>query len=161
MVAPVELPCAHAEALLALAAGGVDYQRIDLNVAAHEAYVSRLTAPRILDLIAVCFDREEQAREFEPLHWFGPEVTADQAYQTRSLALAGLPATPEVELTDAALNSLLDVLESPSTSHQQLVEPAAPAPPPHISEIEEDTGGLGIEDSVIRELARSLRPKHR
>jgi hypothetical protein len=66
MGAPVELPRAHAEALLALAAGGVDYQRIDLNVATHEAYVSRLTAPGVLDLIAIDFEREEQARGFEP-----------------------------------------------------------------------------------------------
>jgi len=28
-----------------------------------------------------------------PMAWFGPEVSADQAYRLRSLALAGRPAT--------------------------------------------------------------------
>ena len=40
------------------------------------------------------------------------------------------------------------------------VEPAAPATPPPTTDAE-DVEDLGVEDSVIRELARSLRPKHR
>jgi hypothetical protein len=64
-----------------------------------------------LDLISVEFERDEDVRDFQPSPWFGPEVTTEPSYQNRALALAGLPDTPDVELTDAALNSLLDVLE--------------------------------------------------
>jgi CYTH domain-containing protein len=158
---PADLPHGHAEALLGLAAGGVEYRRVDLSVGAHDASVSRIMAPGPLDLITVAFEQEEQAREFEPLPWFGPEVTNEPGYQTRSLALAGLPAMGEVDLTSAALDSLLDVLDDGSASLQRLVEPLVPATPPLAADVEEDTADLGIEDSVIRELARSLRPQPR
>ncbi len=41
----------------------------------------------------------------------GLEVTGDAAYEGRSMALLGLPSAPEVEITGAALNSLLDTLD--------------------------------------------------
>jgi CYTH domain-containing protein len=157
---PENLPHAHAEALLGLAAGGVEYRRVDLAIGAYGAHVSRLTAPGELDVVTVDFEREEQAREFQPPSWFGPEVTTQPGYQNRYLALKGFPTAPEVELTNAALDSLLDELEDRSASHQQLVEPAAPTMPPPTTDAE-DVEDLGVEDSVIRELARSLRPKHR
>jgi hypothetical protein len=157
---PAELPRAQAEALLALAAGGVDYRRIDLRIGTHSAHISCFTTPERLDLIAVGFEQEEQARKFQPPPWFGPEVTAEPTYQNRSVALAGRPAAPEVELTNAALDSLLDVLENRSESSQLPVEPSVPAPPP-TTDAEDDADDLGSEDRVIRELARSLRPKHR
>ncbi len=157
---PEELPHAHAEALLGLAAGGVEYQRIDLGIDAHGAHISRVTAPGELDVVTVDFGREEQAREFRPPSWFGPEVTTQPGYQNRYLALKGLPTAPEVELTNAALDSLLDELEDRSAFHQQLVEPAASTTPPLTMDAE-DVEDLGVEDSVIRELARSLRAQHR
>ena len=75
------------------------------------------------------------------------------------MALAGRPAAPEVELTNAALDSLLDVLENRSESSQLPIVAPVPAPPP-TTDAEEDADDLGSEDRVIRELARSLRPKH-
>jgi hypothetical protein len=72
-----------------------------------------------LDLVSVEFDRDEHARDFQPLDWFGPEVTDEPVYQSRSLALAGLPETPEVDLADAALNSLLDTLENRSGARRR------------------------------------------
>jgi CYTH domain-containing protein len=98
------LPLAQAEALLDLATGGLAYRRIDLSLESRTASLSRIMAPGVLDLITVSFEHEEQAQAFEPPAWLGPEVTADPTYQNRSLAIAGLPAVPEVELTDAALN---------------------------------------------------------
>jgi CYTH domain-containing protein len=156
-----DLPRVHAAVLLSLAAGSVEYQRIDLPVDAYSAHISRIIAPGLLDLIVVEFAREEQARAFEPPAWFGPEVTADPSYQNRSLAIAGLPGVPEVELTDRALDSLLDGLEDGSTSSRLPIEPLALTAPSPATDAAEDTEDLGIEDSVIRELARSLRPKHR
>jgi CYTH domain-containing protein len=157
---PVGLPRPHAEALLGLAAGGVDYRRIDLTIGAHRAHVSRLTAPGELDLIVIDFEREDEAREFQLPSWFGPEVSTQPDYQNRSLALNGLLRVQEVELTNTALNSLLDVLEGRSASHQQFVASAAPVTLPPTTDAE-DVEDLGVEDSVVRELARSLRPKHR
>src|SRR5918993_3955207 len=119
---PVEvaagLPLAQAEALLDMAASGLAYRRIDLDLGSGIASLGRVMAPGVLDLITVTFEHEEQARAFQPPAWFGPEVTADPSYRNRSLALAGLPDGPEVELTDAALNSLLDTLESGLASSQ-------------------------------------------
>jgi CYTH domain-containing protein len=156
---PAELPRAHAEALLAFAAGGIDYRRIDLRIGTHSAHISRFFTPERLDLIAVESGQEEQARKFQPPPWFGPEVTAEPTYRNRSVALAGRPAAPEVELTNAALDSLLDVLENRSESSQLPIVAPVPAPPP-TTDAEEDADDLGSEDRVIRELARSLRPKH-
>jgi CYTH domain-containing protein len=109
---PTELPRNQTEALLDLAQGGIAYRRILLSLGASRVQVCRFTAPGSLDLVSVEFDRDEHARDFQPLDWFGPEVTDESAYQNRSLALAGLPETPEVDLADAALNSLLDSLEN-------------------------------------------------
>ena len=108
---PTDLPCSQTEVLLDLTPGGVTYRRIPLSLGPSGAQVLRFTAPGSLDLISVEFEGHEHARDFQPLPWFGPEVTTKSSYQNRSLALAGLPDTPDVELTDAALNSLLDALE--------------------------------------------------
>jgi CYTH domain-containing protein len=159
---PVEvaaaLPLAQAEALLDLAAGGLAYRRIDLDLGTRTASVRRVMAPGVLDLIAVEFE-EEQAQAFQPPAWFGPEVTADPGYRSRSQATTGLPDGHEVELTDEALNSLLDELEGHSA--QLLVEPSGVMARSAAREPEEETEeDPSIEDSVIRELERSLRPKH-
>ena len=81
------------------------------------------------------------------------------------MALNGLPSVPEVEITDAALNSLLDVLEGRFGVHQPQAtapQPVAPSKPAEAeADNEEDQDDLAIEDSVIRELARSLSPRQR
>ncbi len=116
---PAELPRNQTEALLDLAQGGVAYRRIPLNLGSSRAEVRRFTAPGLLDLILVEFEQDRQAHDFQPLGWFGPEVTSEPAYQNRSIALAGLPEEPEVDLTDAALNSLLDTLENRSGARRR------------------------------------------
>jgi hypothetical protein len=78
------------------------------------------------------------------------------------MALVGLPSEVEVEITGAALESLLDTLDDGSEA--RLPDPsaqavAAPEPVPDTERDEEDD--LEVEDSVIRELARSLRPHRR
>jgi hypothetical protein len=84
--------------------------------------------------------------------------------------MTGLPAVREVEATSAALNSLLDALDGrfgrqQHPQHRQAEQLIAPQPVgPRESELNSDDDGnpddLAIEDSVIRELARSLRPRH-
>jgi CYTH domain-containing protein len=113
---PTDLPRSQTEALLDLTPGGVTYLRIPLSLGPSEAQVLRFTAPGSLDLISFEFEHGGHARDFQLLPWFGPEVTTNLSYQNRSLALVGLPEKPDVEVTDAALNSLLDTLE-----HQAVV----------------------------------------
>ncbi|SCY30991.1 hypothetical protein [Microvirga guangxiensis] len=190
-----EVPRAHAEALLDVTPGKIDYLMTHLTVGTRDVQIARFVTPGPLDMIAVSFESEEEARDFRPLSWFGPDVTSDAAYQNRAIALNGAPQVPEVPLTNAALNSLLDTLEnrystgrSYAPQQQQtrnadieIVEGAASTAPsergapaaqgrasaqaPQVStdvEIAEDENSdLSIEDNVIRELARSLRPQRR
>jgi len=200
-----DVPRAHAEALLDVTPGKVDYVRSTLTVGTHDIRVSRFVTPGPFDLVSVEFERDEDAREFRAPSWFGPEVTADQAYYNRSIALSGLPQAPEIPLTNAALNTLLDIFENryaaprsygnlqqqrPDAERQDPVrpDPVRPdageeaqrrAPSSHLrpsapqggeaattvevesSSDEIDRLNLNIEDNVIRELARSLRPQRK
>jgi CYTH domain-containing protein len=165
-----DIPLSHAEALLELAPARVEYLDISLNIGTHTAAIHRFISPGPLDLITVAFEQDGQARNFQPLAWFGPEVTAEPGYHTRSIAMTGLPAVREVEASNAALDSLLDTLDNGLGGQQkvqraraeQLIapQPRASVPFEVSSEDEDDTDDLAIEDSVIRELARSLRPRH-
>ncbi|MGO4573963.1 hypothetical protein [Microvirga sp. 2TAF3] len=188
------VPRSHAEALLDVTPGKVDYVRTSLSIGPREVRISRFVTPGPLDLITVDFETEEEAKEFRPLPWFGPEVTTETAYYNRSIALDGLPSETDVPLSNMALNSLLDTLEnrfgsSRSFSYAQVVaSPPDPREPRRRSAVasekvgasqagissggrsvspgnaedgEKDGLNLDIEDSVIRELARSLRPQQR
>ena len=189
-----EVPRAHAEALLDVTPGKIDYLLTNLTVGTRDVQIARFVTPGPFDMIAVSFESEEEARDFRPLSWFGPDVTSDAAYQNRAIALNGAPQVPEVQLTNAALNSLLDTLENRHgtgrsyVSHArnadvEIVQSAAPAAAPErgapaaqgrssaqalqvstdveIAEDENNDLNLSIEDNVIRELARSLRPQRR
>jgi CYTH domain-containing protein len=169
---PTELPRSQAEALLDATVGRVEYLRSDLSIGTRDVQIRRLTVPSAFDLISIEFEHETEAQDFHPLLWFGPEVSTEISYQTSRLAFEGLPAVPEVLVSDAALNSLLDILENRfgSSSHPIPAESQSASRPPAPSSVsgasapanlEEDADDLGIEDSVIRELARSLRPRPR
>ncbi|HEX8166118.1 MAG TPA: hypothetical protein VF601_10060 [Beijerinckiaceae bacterium] len=107
-----EVPRAHADALLDVCAGRTVYERTRVAIGgAREALVDRITHPGALDLVSVEFEARDDAAAFLPPAWFGPEVTADESFDRRALALAGLPAVGEVALSDAGLDALLDMLE--------------------------------------------------
>jgi CYTH domain-containing protein len=72
------IPLSHAEALLELAAGRVEYLIIGLDIGPQPAAILRFIAPGLLDLITVAFEHDEQGRQFQPPAWFGPEVTAER-----------------------------------------------------------------------------------
>jgi hypothetical protein len=183
-----DVPRAHAEALLDVTPGKLDYLLTHLTVGTRDIQIARFVTPGPFDMISVSFESEEEAKDFRPLSWFGPDVTSDATYQNRSIALEGLPQMPDVPLSNAALNSLLDTLENRysssraySPAHQmrnaaevEVVQnaPAAAqgksagqATPPVVTDVEvaedENDLNLSIEDNVIRELARSLRPQRR
>jgi hypothetical protein len=58
------------------------------------------------------------------------------------MALLGLPSAPEVEITDAALNSLLDTLEGGVGAHHPQVAAPRPAASAASAEAEDLTGSL-------------------
>jgi CYTH domain-containing protein len=159
-----EIPPAQAEALLEVTAGQLSYVHTSLPVGSQEVNLDQIMKPGPLDLISVVFASKEDAGSFEPPAWFGPEVTVDSAYQNRTIALKGLPALPEVPLSDAALHSLLDSLDSPMGKEQEHLllsersQPSTSAAAALSHPEDEDASDLDIEDSVIRELPRSLRP---
>jgi CYTH domain-containing protein len=184
-----EVPRAHAEALLDVTPGKVDYVRSVLSIGNHEININRFVSPGPLDVISIEFENDDDARDFRIPLWFGPEVTGEPGYHNRSIALEGQPAMPDVALSNAALSSLLDLLENryvstrpmsparaPSEAPRQApprpqapVERDQPAPQPQQKEASaeerdaaaDDALNLNIEDNVIRELARSLRPQRR
>jgi CYTH domain-containing protein len=159
----IEVPLAQAEALLEVTAGQLSYVHTSLPVASQEVSLYQIMSPGRLDLVSIVFASKEDAGGFEPPIWFGPEVTADSTYQNRTMALKGLPAVPDVPLSDAALHSLLDSLDSPRAKEQEhLLLSERPQPPTSAAALpshpeDENASDLDIEDNVIRELARSLR----
>ena len=162
---PAEISRAQAEALLELTAGRTEYLSIPIDIGSHSATIQRYVTPASLDLISVAFKHDKAARKFQPPAWFGPEVTSDLGYGTRAIALAGPPSTPEMEVTDAALNSLLDALGDRAGEPQPQPTLVSRVPETFETvldpEAERELDGLNIEDSVIRELARSLQPQGR
>ena len=110
-----DLPPAHAQALLALSQGQLEYLHTRLSIGSHEiqALHSSGPVPSIWWRSPVP-PRDEQ--DLPPLPWFGPEVSAEPAYQRRRLALDGAPDASELDVTNAALNSLLDLLEDRVTT---------------------------------------------
>jgi len=189
-----DVPRTHAEALLDVTPGKVDYVRSTLSIGAREVRVDRFVTPGPLDLISVDFDKEDDSRDFRPLPWFGPEVTGEAGYQNRAIALEGLPPSLDVPLSNAALNTLLDTLEGRLGANRNYAPQKAPRDNGDQAEQRRNTGptaerpgrqppagkpeapsagegdhsdddqdglNLNIEDNVIRELARSLRPQRR
>ena len=94
------LPLAHAQALLAVSQGQVEYVRTGLSIGAHEIQALHFVRPGPLDLVAI-----EDEPDLPPLPWFGLEVSAEPAYQRRRLALEGAPAVSEVDVTNASIAS--------------------------------------------------------
>jgi CYTH domain-containing protein len=166
-----DLPQAHAQALLAVSQGQVEYLRTRLSIGSYEIQVLHFARPAPLDFLAVAVPSEDE-KAFHPLPWFGPEVSAEPAYRRRRLALEGVPDARDVDVTNGALNHLLDLLEDRVTTwpgpQEATISGAAAADvtPRHKApvsklepEVDEEIDDLRIEDEVIRELARSLQPR--
>ncbi|WP_114946333.1 hypothetical protein [Microvirga calopogonii] len=160
-----EISPAQAEALLGLTAGQIEYLSIAVDLGDHGASLQRFVTPGPLDLISVAFKHDEAAREFQRPAWFGQEVSADPSYRLRTIALAGLPSVPEGEVSNAALHGLLDALDhrDQETEPHPTRQSRAPTSSGFAfdAEDEDELDGLTIEDSVIRDLARSLQPPRR
>jgi CYTH domain-containing protein len=115
-----EVPVPHAHALLDVCAGEVGYIRTKLPIGDRAALIDEVIQPRSLHLVTVDFADEDEARGFQPLPWFGPEVTGDARYTYQAIALEGLNEVPDLPLSNAALNSLLDTLENCFAARQRI-----------------------------------------
>jgi CYTH domain-containing protein len=106
-----DVPRSHAEALLEVCPGTVVFERSRLRLRNHEAFVDRFITPGPLDLVSVEFASQAEADAFLPPVWFGSEVTGDDSYTNRMIAIIGRPRAPEAPLSNAALETALDLLE--------------------------------------------------
>src|SRR5215207_10634417 len=71
-----EVPRSQAEALLAVCAGKVGFERTIVPLRnGKQVLLQRFIAPGSLDLLSIEFAAEEEADGFVPPAWFGPEVT--------------------------------------------------------------------------------------
>jgi CYTH domain-containing protein len=160
------IPHIHAAALLTHAAGKIDYLRTDLTIQGRAVHLDRIVSPDLIDLITIEGDPGEAERAFRPPAWFGAEVSGDGNHGKDQIALKGLPQIgPEIEVTDAALHSLLDGLGNPEADEAEApTAPAAGRPSP--SKVPQAPATRpksedDVEDDVIRALARSLGPQRR
>jgi CYTH domain-containing protein len=158
------IPVAHAHALLDVCAGEVDYTRTALPISEGHALVDEILRPRVLHLVTMEFASEEEAGAFRPPEWFGPEVTANPLYTNQSLALRGLAEAPEIPLSDAALDSLIDTLEGrfPAQARMAISRPRAKQVP--VIRAKAQTGGETvkvnldeIEQAMMREMEKTSR----
>jgi CYTH domain-containing protein len=161
-----EVPVAHGQALLDVCAGAIDYSRTALPVGHHTVFIDQFFQPRGLHLVSVEFDRDEEARGFDPLPWFGPEVTGDRRYSNQALALHDFGTVPEDDLSNAALESLLDTLENRFTSRERIPvsRPTARQVPATTAQVNAPAQEQGtkvnlqdIEAAMMREMETALQ----
>lgn len=164
-----EVPLAHAHALLDVCAGEIAYDRTKLSIGERSALIDQIIHPRELHLVTVEFDTDGEARDFRPLAWFGPEVTRDGRYSNKSIALAGISGSPDIPLSNMALESLLDTLENrfPSHARPHLRRPAAnqidPARSAHGRAPSQGPSAKAnldeIEEAIMREMELTIQNK--
>jgi CYTH domain-containing protein len=158
-----EIPVAHAHMLLDVCAGEIDYTRTALPMGKGHALVDEMIRPRVLHLVTMEFDTAEEARGFQPLSWFGPEVTGNPRYTNQSIALNGLDEAPEIPLSVAGLNSLIDTLEGrfPAQARMAITRPKAGQMPVARAKAQtkDETVKVNldeIEEAMMREILKPL-----
>jgi|GEM_PF-2272565 len=154
-----EIPLAHAQALLDVCAGTVDYIRTALPIGEDQALVDEVFRPRVLHLVTVEFASEGEARGFRPLEWFGPEVTADPRITNQSIALRGLDEAPEIQLSEAALNSLIDSLDSRFSTQAPMANNRPKAKQAPVTRGEAQTSGDAVKANLNEVEAAMMHEK--
>src|SRR4028119_1235135 len=120
-----EIPRAHAEALIDVAAGTVAFDRVVVELGGgRKALLDRFLLPRGIDVLTTTSGEGAEAHLPE---WFGAEVTNRPEFETAGLAVNGIPSHAEVEITGSGLEALLDALEGCSTSPSCMPRPIEPA----------------------------------
>jgi len=110
------VPVKQGEILLDVCAGRVELERVNFPLNGRRVSLDRVFQPGLLDFAWIAFERQEEADKFDPPVWFGPEVSDNAAFGYHDIAFGGVPVGDEVELSNAALNSILDELERSARS---------------------------------------------
>jgi CYTH domain-containing protein len=112
-----ELPRSQAQALLDVAHGKIAYECTPLALATGvTAVLEQVLAAQAFDLLSVSFPSAREAEGFQPPVWVGAEVSGEAAYEKAAMALNGEPEVQEPEISNAALDAVLDLLQSRSSS---------------------------------------------
>jgi CYTH domain-containing protein len=106
------VPIAHAEALLQSCPGTVTVERSVVPLAQANVFIDRFITPGPLNLVSVQFTTSAESAAFLAPVWFGAEVSEEDAYTNRTIGLSGLPPALETEVSNHALEAVLDILES-------------------------------------------------
>jgi hypothetical protein len=107
-----EVSRAQGEVLLDVCAGKTTFERIVLDAANGVAiHVDRFTTPVAASFIEVSFPEEAAAKAFRPPIWIGAELAPEDVGDARRIALGGKPKLFEGPIHNAALESLLDLLD--------------------------------------------------
>jgi CYTH domain-containing protein len=110
------LPSVHAQALLKVCTGTVVIERSAVPLPSMHAFVDRFVAPGPLDLVSVEFATSTEAAGFQPPLWFGMEVSTEDRFLNREIALFGLPPVEEAEVSNIALEAVLDFVDASAAS---------------------------------------------
>jgi CYTH domain-containing protein len=130
---PAPIPQTHGESLFELSVGQISYTRLCLpfqSTGSQKMLLDRVVYPDRCDVLTVEFDNQHEAEAFSPAPWFGPEVTGEDTYERRYLALNGSPPVPEMPLSSLQVEAVLDLLDQAkqateatrqSTAHEVVV----------------------------------------
>jgi hypothetical protein len=100
-----------------VAHGKIAYECTPLALATGiTAVVEQVLAAQAFDLLSVSFPSAREAEGFQPPVWVGAEVSGEAAYEKAAMALNGGPEVQEPEISNAALDAVLDLLQSRSSS---------------------------------------------
>jgi hypothetical protein len=107
-----EVSRAQGEVLLDVCAGKVVFERIALDAPnGVKIHIDRFTSPVAASFVEIVFADPTAASAFRPPIWMGAELGAEDVGDPRRIALGGKPKLFEGPIHNAALESLLDLLD--------------------------------------------------
>ena len=123
------IPAGHASALLSTCPGKISFEQSSVTMAdGCEVTVRSFNGLHPFATANVTLPDRESANAFAAPVWFGADVTDDDSYANRGLALGGIPRLGDVAVADAALDALMDVLDRCATSGAAQGDIAGEAP---------------------------------
>jgi CYTH domain-containing protein len=106
------LPAKQGQFLLEVCTGTLVCYRVSLAIGdGREAFVSSFSIPGSLHLVEVVFEGQQQADQFVPPLWFGPEITDDVTFEHNTMATRGMPEQALVPITDTSIHAVLDLFD--------------------------------------------------
>lgn len=107
-----EVSRAQGEVLLDVCAGKTTFERINLEAAnGVSIHIDRFISPVSASFIEVAFPDPAAAKAFRPPIWIGAELGVDDVGDARRIALGSKPKLFEGSIQNAAIESLLDLLD--------------------------------------------------